>query len=55
MISVRAVLWPMTELSDCVEFSIWESFSCVVSPFSSLALIASARAESSAYFSTILA
>ena len=45
----------MTELSDCVEFAIWESCSCMVSPFSSSALIASACAESSACFATILA
>ena len=52
---VRAVIWMMKELLDCVEFAIWDSCSCMVSKFYSLALIASARAESSACFTVILA
>ena len=55
MMSVRAVIWPMTELSDCVEFAIWKSSSYMVSPFSSLALIASVCAKSLACFAAILA
>ena len=55
MMSMRAVIWMITELSDCVEFAIWESCSSMVSPFSSSALIVSACAESSACFAAILA
>ena len=42
MMLVSAVIWLMTEVSDCVEFTIWDSCSCMDSPFSSSALIASA-------------
>ena len=42
MMLVRAVIWLMMEVSDCVEFSIWESCSCMDSPFSISALITSA-------------
>ena len=55
MMSVRAGIWLMTELLDCVKFSIWEGCSCMVNPFSSSALISSDCAESSACFAAILA
>ena len=55
MMLLSAVIWMMTKVSDCVEFSIWESCSCMASPFSSSALIASACAVSSAVFAAILA
>ena len=55
MMLVRAVIWLMTEVSDCVEFSIWVSCSCVASPFSSSALIAYACAVSSDCSAAIMA
>ena len=55
MMLVRAVIWIMTEVLDCVEFSIWDSFSCMASPFSISELIASACAVSSACFAAIMA
>ena len=54
MMLVRAVIWLMMEVLDCVEFSIWDSFSYRVSLFSSSVLIASACAVSSACFAEIL-
>ena len=55
MMLVIAVIWLMKVVSDFVEFSIWGICSCMAIPFSSLALIASACAVSSACFAAILA
>ena len=55
MMLVRAVIWLMKEVLDCVELAILESCSCMTSPFLSSALIASACAVSSAFFAAIMA
>ena len=55
MMLVRAVIWMMMEVLDCVEFSIWESCYVMASPFLSLVLISSTCAVSSACFDAFLA
>ena len=54
MMLVSAVIWLMTEVSDCVEFTNWDSCSCMASSFLSSALIVSACAVSTACFAAIL-